>query len=149
MSKAGDNVDEVPPPPPKGDTFGGKTSPIVGTPNGSQVEQLSSELMQLKLQRKIDKLKKKLMDSNNRQLTSSSSSNEETNDSFEEEVKGKRGRKGDKSSYKTTSFKYDNLSPSNAFTSVPIDKTPRFDRMDYTKWRYSMKVHLILLNPSV
>jgi hypothetical protein len=55
------------------------------------VDQLSSELMQQKLQRKIDKLK----DSKSRQLTSSSSSNEETDDSSKE-VKGKRRKKGDK-----------------------------------------------------
>jgi hypothetical protein len=89
--------------------------------------------MQLKLQRKIDKLKKKLNDSKSRQLTSSSSSNEEIDDSSEEEVKGKRGWKGDMRSYNTTSFNYDNLPPSNAFTSVPIGKAHRFDGMDYTK----------------
>jgi hypothetical protein len=60
----------------------------------------SSELMQLKLQRKIDKLKKKLKYSKSHQLTSSSSSNEETDDSSEEQVKGKRGRNGDKRSRK-------------------------------------------------
>jgi hypothetical protein len=38
MSKAGDDVDEVPPPPPKGDASGGKTTPIVGTPKGSWME---------------------------------------------------------------------------------------------------------------
>jgi hypothetical protein len=81
-------------------------------------------------------------------LTSSSSSNEET-DASSEEVKGKRGRKGDKKSYNTTSFNYDNLPPSSAFTSVPVGKAPRFNGMDYTKWRYSMKMHLISLNPSV
>jgi hypothetical protein len=115
-------VDEVPPPPPNGDASGGKTTPVVGTPKGSRVEQLSSELMQLKLERKIDKLKKKHKDSKSRQLTSSCSSNEETDDSSEEEVKGKRGRKRDKRSYKTTSFNYDNLPLSNAFTSVPVFK---------------------------
>jgi hypothetical protein len=113
------------------------------------VEQLSSELMQLKLQRKIDKLKKKLKNPKSQQLTSSSSSNEESDDSSEEEVKGKRGKKGDKRSYNTTSFNYDNLPPSNAFTSVPIGKAPRFNGMDYTKWRYSMKVHIISLNLNV
>jgi hypothetical protein len=148
MSKAGDDVDEVPPPPPKGDASGGKATPIVGTPMGSRVEQLSFELMQLKLQRKIDKLKKKLKESKSRQLTSSSLLNEETDDSSEE-VKGKRGKKGDKRSYNTTSFNYDNLPPSNTFTLVPIRKAPRFNGTDYTKWRYSMKVHLISLNPSV
>jgi hypothetical protein len=99
--------------------------------------------------KKIDKLKKRLKNSRSQQLTSSSSSNEETDASFEEEVKGKRGRKGDKRSYNTTSFNYDNLPPSSAFTSVPIGKTPRFDMTDYTKWKYSMKIHLILFNLSV
>jgi hypothetical protein len=46
-------------------------------------------------------------------------------------------------------FNYDNLLSSNAFTSVSVGKTPCFDGTDYTKWRYSMKVHLISLNPSV
>jgi hypothetical protein len=82
-------------------------------------------------------------------LASSSSSNEEIDASSEEEAKGKRGRKGDKKSYNTISFNYDNLSPSSAFNSVPYGKARRFDGMDYTKWRYSMKLHLISLNPSV
>jgi hypothetical protein len=63
--------------------------------------------------------------------------------------KKQRARKEDKKSYKTTSFNYDNLPPSSTFTLVPIGKAPRFDGMDYTKWRYSMKMHLILLNLSV
>jgi hypothetical protein len=49
----------------------------------------------------------------------------------------------------TTVLNYDNLPPSNAFTSVPIGKAPYFDGMDYNKWRYSMRVHLISLNLSV
>jgi hypothetical protein len=132
MSKVRDNV-EIPPP--KGDASSGKTTPIDGTPKGSHVEQLSSELMQLKLQKKIDKLQKKFKESKSRQLTSSSSSNEEFETLFEE-VKDKRGRKGDKRSYNTTSFNYDNLPPSSAFTSVPVGKASRFNGMDYTKWRY-------------
>jgi hypothetical protein len=104
--------------------------------------------MQLKLQRKIDKLKKKLKDCKSQQLTSSSSSIEETN-GWSEEVKGKRRKKGDKRSYSTISFNYKNLPPSNMFTSVPIGKAPRFDGTDYTKWRYLMRMHLISLNPSV
>jgi hypothetical protein len=123
MLKDGDNMEILPP---KGDASGGKTTPITGTPKGSCVVQLSSELKQLKLQRKIDKLKKKLKDSKSWQLTFSSSSNEETDDSSKEEVKGKRGRKGDKRYYHTTSFNYDNLPPSNAFTSVPVGKAPLF-----------------------
>jgi hypothetical protein len=103
-----------------------KTTPNDGTPKGLWVEQLSSDLIQLKLQRKIDKPKKKLKDSKSRWLTSSSSSNKETNDSSEEKVKVKRGKKGDKRSYNTTSFNYGNLPPSNAFTSVPIGKAPLF-----------------------
>jgi hypothetical protein len=96
------------------------------------VEQLSSELKQIKLQRKIDKLKKKLKESQSQELASTSSSNEETDASSEEEAMGKKGRKGDKKSYNTTFFNYDNLSPSNAFTSVPIGKSPHFDGMNYT-----------------
>jgi hypothetical protein len=122
MLKAEDNVEEVPPPPPKGDASGGKITPIVGTLKGSRVEQLSPKLMKLKLQRKIDKLKKKLKDFKSRQLTSSSSSNEETNDSFKEEVKGKRGRKGDKRSYKTTSFNYDIILPLTPSPRYPLVK---------------------------
>jgi hypothetical protein len=66
-------------------------------------------------------------------LASSSSSNKETDVSSEEEAEGKKGRKGDKRSYNTTSFNYDNLPPSSAFTSVPIGKAPCFDGTDYTK----------------
>jgi hypothetical protein len=66
-------------------------------------------------------------------LTSSSSSNEESDASSEEEVKGKRGRKGDKKSYNTTSFNYDNLPPSSAFTSVLVGKAHCFNGTDYTK----------------
>jgi hypothetical protein len=128
MSKAGDGVSEVPPSP-KGDASDGKTTPIDGASRNSRMEQLSSELKQLKLQRKVDKLK----NSKSRELVSFSSSNEETDASSKEEDKGKRRRKGDKKSYNTTSFNHDNLSPSNAFTLVPVGKAPRFDGTNYTK----------------
>jgi hypothetical protein len=85
--------------------------------------------MQIKLQRKINKLKAP----KTQQLTSSSSSNKESDTTFKEEVKSKRRRKGDKRSYNTTSFNYDKLSPSSAFTSVPVGKAPHFDGMSYTK----------------
>jgi hypothetical protein len=49
----------------------------------THMEQLSSEIKQLKLQRKIAKLKKKLKDSRSWQLTSSSLSNEEIDASSE------------------------------------------------------------------
>jgi hypothetical protein len=112
MSKAREQV-EVPPP--RVDDSGDKNSSKHNTPKGSRVEELSSELMQLKLQRKIDKLKKKLKVMKSSQLTSSSLSNEESDASSEEEVKGKRGRKGDKKSYNTTSFNYDNFPSSSTF----------------------------------
>jgi hypothetical protein len=109
---------------PKGDASGVNTTLIDGASRDFRVEQLFSELKQLKVQRKIDKLKKKLKDSKNRELASFSSSNEETDASSEEEAKGKRGRKEDKKSYNTTFFNYDNLPPSNTFTSVPVSKAP-------------------------
>jgi hypothetical protein len=60
MSKAGDEVQVIPP---KGDSSGGKTTAVDGASMDSHVEQLFSKLKQLKLQRKIDKLKKKLKES--------------------------------------------------------------------------------------
>jgi hypothetical protein len=128
MSKVRDEVEVLPP---KGDGSGDKNPPP--PPKGSRVEELSYELMQIKLQRKINKLKKKLKAPKTQQLTSSSSSNKESDTTFEEEVKSKRRRKGDKRSYNTTSFNYDKLSPSSAFTSVPVGKAPHFDGMSYTK----------------
>jgi hypothetical protein len=92
MSKPGEGVEEIPPPP-KGDGSNGKTTPVDGTSRDSRVEQLSSELKQLKLQRKIDKLKKKLKESKSRQVASSSSSNEETDTSSEEEANDKKGKR--------------------------------------------------------
>jgi hypothetical protein len=123
MSKPGDGVEEIPPPP-KGDDSNGKITPVDRTSRDSRVEQLSSELKQLKLQTKIDKLKKKLKESKSREVASSSSSNEETDASFKEESKDKKEKKGDKRSYNTASYNYDNLPNSNAFTSVPIGKPP-------------------------
>jgi hypothetical protein len=146
MSKAGDEVQVIPP---KGDGSGGKATPIDGASKDSRVEQLSSELKQLNFQRKIDKLNKKLKESKGHELTSSSSSNEVTDASSEEEAKDKKGGKGDKRSYNTTPFNYDNLPRSSTFTSIPIGKPPYFDGMDYTKWSYSMRMHLIPLSPSI
>jgi hypothetical protein len=142
MPKAGEEV-EVPPP--RVDDSVVKNSSKHSTLNGSRVEELSSELMQLKLQRKIDKLKAM----KSRQLTSSSSSNEESDASSEEEVKGKRRTKRDKRSYNTTSFNDDNLPSSSAFTSVPVCRAPCFDGIDYTKWKYTMKMLLISFNLSI
>jgi hypothetical protein len=83
-------------------------------------------------------------------VASSSSSNEENDASSEEEVKDKKEKKGDKRSYNTASYNYGNLSHSNTFTSVPIgNPPPPFDRTDYTKWSYSMRMHLISLSLSV
>jgi hypothetical protein len=120
MSKAGDEMQVIPP---KGDGSNGNTTPINGASKDSSVEQLSSELKQLKLQRKIDMLKKKLKESKSCEVASSSSSNEETNASSEEE-KGKKEKKEDKRFYNTGSYNYDNLPYSNNFTSVPIGNPP-------------------------
>jgi hypothetical protein len=130
MSKVGDEMHVIPP---KGDGSNGKTTPVDGALKDSRVEQLSSELKQLKLQRKIDKLKKNLKESKSREVVSSSSSNEEIDASSEEEEKCKKEKKGDKRSYNTASYNYDNLPSSNNFTSVPVGKPPCFDGTNYTK----------------
>jgi ribosomal protein L24 len=121
MSKVGDEVQVIPP---KDDGSSGKTTPVNGDSKDSHVEQLSFELKQLKLQRKIYKLKKKLKDSKSHEVVSSSSSNEETDASSEEEAKGKKERKGDKRSFNTTPFNYDNLPHSSAFTLVLVGNPP-------------------------
>jgi hypothetical protein len=118
MSKPREGVEEIPPPP-KGDGSNGKTTPVDGTSRDSQVEQLSSKLKWLKLQRKIDKLK----ESKSHEVASSSSSNEET-DASSKEAKDKKEKKGDKRSYNTASYNYDNLPHSNIFTSVLVGKPP-------------------------
>jgi hypothetical protein len=148
MPKTGEGEHDLPPPP-KGNGTGGKTTPIDEASKNPHMEQLSSEFKQLKLQRKIYKLKKKPKDSKSREVSSSSSWNEETDASSKEEVKDKKGKKGDKRSYNTASFNYDNLPHSSALTSVPVGKPPHFDGMDYTKWSYSMGMHLTSLSLSV
>jgi hypothetical protein len=87
MSKSRDEMQVIPP---KGDGSNGKTTPVDGASKGSHVEQLSSELKQLKLQRKIDKIK----EFKSHEIVASSSSNEETDASSEKEEKGKKEKKG-------------------------------------------------------
>jgi hypothetical protein len=117
---------------------GDKGSLKPNTPRGSQVDEFSVELKHLKIQRKIEKLKKKLKTKKGREVTSFSSSNEESDDSFKEEIKNKNDKKGDKRSYNSTSFNYDNLPSPDAFTSVPVGKVSHFDGTNYTKWKYGM-----------
>jgi molybdopterin converting factor small subunit len=81
MSKAKDEVQFIPP---KGDGSGAKTTPIDRASKDSHVEQL-------KLQRRIDKLKKKLKEFKSHEVASSFSSNKEVNASSEEEAKDKKG----------------------------------------------------------
>jgi hypothetical protein len=114
MSKTGEGEHDLPPTP-KGDGTGGKMTPIDEDSKNPRMEQLSSELKQPKLQRKIDKLKKKLKDSKSHEVPSSSS---------EEEVNDKKGKKGDKRSDNIASFNYDNLPHSSTLTSVPIGNPP-------------------------
>jgi hypothetical protein len=90
-----------------------------------------------------------LKESKSHEVASSSSSDDETDASFEEEANDKKGGKGDKRSYNTTLFNYDNLLDSSTFTSVPIGKAPHFNGMDHSKWSYSMRMHLISLSLSI
>jgi hypothetical protein len=85
MSKPREGVEEITPPP-KGDGSNGKTTLVDETSRDSRMEQL-------KLQRKIDKLKKKLKESKSFEVASSSSSNEETGASSGEEGKDKKGKR--------------------------------------------------------
>jgi hypothetical protein len=86
---------------------------------------------------------------------SSSSSNKEVNESSSdnESTKAKRGKgkmkHESKPSYNITSFNYDSLPSSHTLISVHSRKAPHFDGMNYSKWHHGMKVHLMLLNPSI
>jgi hypothetical protein len=75
MSKVGDEVQVIPP---KGNSSSGMTTPVDRASKDSHVEQLSSKQKQLKLQMKIDKLKKKFEESKSHEVASSSTSNEGT-----------------------------------------------------------------------
>jgi hypothetical protein len=81
-----------------------------------------------------------------------SSSSEGDDSSFEEEVsnKGRKGwRKHDKLSYNSMSFNYNSMSNATAYTSIPIDKSPYFDRSNYNQWKYCMKNYLYSIHPEV
>jgi hypothetical protein len=74
-----------------------------------------------------------------------SSSSEDGDSSFEEEVsnKGTKGRnKHDKPSYNSMSFNYNNIPNSTIYTSVPVDKAPRFDGLNYNQCKHCMKNYL-------
>jgi hypothetical protein len=121
MSKVRDGVDGIPPPP-KGNSSGGKTTPsmkLQGTPVWSN-SPLSSSNSSSKGRLTSSRILK------SHEVASSSSSNEETDASSKEEAKGKKGRKENKRLYNTIPFNYDNLSHSNTFTLVPIGNPPPF-----------------------
>jgi hypothetical protein len=114
MSKARDEVEIIPP---KGDGFGGKTTPIDGTPRArmwSNSPPSSSNSC------------------SNGRLTSSRSPKAENwlfplhqmKIPMLHLKKKSMARKEDKKSYNTTSFNYDNLPSSSTFTSVHVGKAP-------------------------
>jgi hypothetical protein len=124
------------------------------TSRALNVDELTSELKVIKLQEKIAKLKKNLKSKKTKvqELSSSSSSNEEGDlSSSNESIKDKKAKKKNraKPSYNTTSFNYDSLPSNHSFTFIHVGKLSCFDGMNYAKWRHMMKVHLMLLNPSI
>jgi hypothetical protein len=64
------------------------------------------------------------------------SASEDDNSSYEEDVSNKAKKdkkKCDKSPYNAMSFNYYNMPSSMAYTSIPIGKTPYFDRTNYNQ----------------
>jgi hypothetical protein len=141
-------VDEVPP------KFDEEGNPVIieegskmGASNASTLEDLMRQLEKLMVENK--KLSGK---ARGKKTKGSSSSSEEEDSSFEEEVskKGKKGRRNlDKSSYKSMSFNYNNMSSSTAYTSIPVGKAPRFDGTNYNQWKHCMKNYLYSISPEV
>jgi hypothetical protein len=47
------------------------------------------------------------------------------------------------------SFNYNSMPSSNAYTSIPIGKAPRFDGTNYNQWKNCMKNYLYSISPEV
>jgi hypothetical protein len=86
-----------------------------------------------KLTTKNNKLRRKVK----AKRTKWGSFSSEEEDSSYEEVDSKKGEKGrnnhDKASYNSMSFNYDNMHSTTTYTSIPIGKSPYFDRTCYNQ----------------
>jgi hypothetical protein len=102
-----------------------------------------------KLTAENNKLRRK---AKGKKIKGGSSSSEDEDSSLEEDVskKGKKGRNNrNKPSYNSMSFYYDNMPSTNAYTSIPIGKSPYFDRTYYNQWKHCMKNYLYSFSPEV
>jgi superfamily II DNA/RNA helicase len=118
---------------------------ITETSTTPTVEELMKKLE--KLNSKLSKLKAK-----DKKGKKNASASDDDDSSYEEEVSNKAKRdkkKRDKSSYNAMSFNYNRMASSTAYTSVPVGKTPYFDRTNYNQWKYCMKSYLYSISPDV
>jgi hypothetical protein len=143
-------VDEVPP------KFNEEGNPVIieessktGASNAPTLEDLTRRLEKLTTKNKKLRAKAK---AKGKMTKGSSSSSEEEESSFEEEVskEEKKGRTNlDKPSYNSISSNYNNMPSSTAYTSIPVDKAPRFDGTNYNQWKHCMKNYLYSISPEV
>jgi hypothetical protein len=146
MSKT-DEHGKVPPPPLDKDG-----NPIL-VEDGSNMKTSTAPIVE-ELMKKLEKLNAELkkLKTKNKKGKKYSSSSEDGDSSFEEEVSNKVRRerkKCNKSSYNSTSFNYNNMPSSTAYTSVPVDKAPYFDGSNYNQWMHCMKIYLYSISPEV
>jgi hypothetical protein len=103
-----------------------------------KLEKLNVELTKLKTKNKKDK--------------KNATASEDDDSSHEEDVSNKAKKdkkKHDKSSYNAISFNYNSMPNSTAYTSVPVGKTPYFDRINYNQWKHCMKSYLYSISPEI
>jgi hypothetical protein len=114
MSKARDEIEELPPQP---DEDGNAIAIEVGSKLGTSKTPTLEDLM-----KKLDKLK-----AENKKLKAKGKTYSTCEDGDSEEEVSKKGRgrnKNDKPSYNTMSFNYNNMPNSTTYTSVPVGKAP-------------------------
>jgi hypothetical protein len=147
MSKAEDGVEEISPPP-NGDASDGKTTPIDGTSRDSHVEQLSFELKQLKLQRKIASSRgsSRILKAENWLFLLHQMKRLMLHSKKPRAREEEREIRNPTTLLPLTMITCLPLAPSLRY---PLVKAHHFYGTDYTNWKYSMKMHLTSLNPSV
>jgi hypothetical protein len=116
--------------------------------NASIVETSTTPTVK-ELMKKIDKVNSELnkLKAKDKKDNKNGSASDDDDSSYKEEASNKAKRdkkKHDKSSYNGMSFNYNHMPSSMAYTSMPIDKAPYFDGINYNQWKHCMKSIYIL-----
>jgi hypothetical protein len=147
MSRNGDEHDATPRFDDKSNTNNNEEGSKTGVSTDTKLEYLMKRVE--KLTTKNNKPRRKVKA---KRTKGDSSSSEEEDSLYEEDVskKGKKWRNnGDKPSYNSMSFNYDNMPSNTAYTTIPIGKALYFDGTCYNQWKHYMKNYLYSISPEV